>query len=539
MTLRLRLLLVLVGIVAAGLVVADVAIYNQLASYLYSRTNQQLADSAQSVYTGLNRCLGPGGAGGGGPEGCVQYFHFGAGSTLPAGTYVQLLDSTGNTLVSGFPLTNNSTSAAPSLPSSLPGSTSTSTSTQYFSAASVNHSVQYEVLAEPVNGGGTLVLAFPTTDLSGTLSELVWLEGIITVAVVVVLGAMAWWIVRRGLRPLDEMAETAGAIAQGDLTRRVPVDDGNTEVGQLGIALNTMLGNIEHAFDARAASEERLRRFLADASHELRTPLTSIRGYAEMFDRGARDRPEDLATAMRHIRTEADRMSELVSDLLLLARLDRERPLEHEQLDLGHVVGAAVDAARVSAPERTITFDDAGDVPVEGDASRLRQVADNLLANAERHTPPGTPISVQVRLDGPSAVLEVQDQGPGIPAEEQERIFEPFHRADASRTRTTGGMGLGLAIVAAITRAHGGTVGVESNGAGGSTFWVRLPVATLAAAEYPPPEYPPPAYPPPVGVPTSFWQGGPAGHVDGGGDNGAGDRSSEPLTPAEEGGAER
>jgi len=542
MTLRLRLLLVLVGIVAAGLVVADVVIYNQLGSFLNGRTDQELSQSAQTVANGLDRCLSGPGSLGGGPFDCSQYFRFGPGSTLPVGTYVKLLDGNGTVVIGGFLTPNTPTSATPALPGQLPGSTSQSTSAEYFSAQSPGgNAVNYRCLAEPVTvndsggtSGGTLVVAFPTTDIAGTLGRLEWIEGIVTLAVLFALGSLAWWIVRRGLRPLDQMTETAGAIAQGDLTRRVPVDDGNTEVGQLGIALNTMLGNIEHAFDARAASEERLRRFLADASHELRTPLTSIRGYAEMFDRGARDRPEDLATAMRHIRSEADRMSELVSDLLLLARLDRERPLEHEQLDLGHVVGAAVDAARVSAPERTITFVDPGNVPVEGDASRLRQVADNLLANAERHTPPGTPISVRVRLDGSSAVLEVQDQGPGIPAEEQERIFEPFHRADASRTRTTGGMGLGLAIVAAITRAHGGTVGVESNGAEGSTFWVRLPVATLAPAQYPPPDYPPA-----VAVPPSFWPDAPGGHVDGGGDNGAGDRSSEPLTPAEEGGAER
>jgi two-component system OmpR family sensor kinase len=547
MTLRLRLLLVLVGIVAAGLVVADVVIYNQLGSFLNGRTDQELSQSAQTVANGLDRCLSEPGPLGAGPFDCNQYFRFGPGSTLPVGTYVKLLDGSGNVVIGGFLTPNTPTSATPALPGQLPGSTSQSTSAEYFSAQSLGgNALRYRCLAEAVSlngGGGTLVVAFPTTDIAGTLGRLEWIEGIVTLAVLLALGSLAWWIVRRGLRPLDQMAETAGAIAQGDLTRRVPVDDGNTEVGQLGIALNTMLGNIEHAFDARAASEERLRRFLADASHELRTPLTSIRGYAEMFDRGARDRPQDLATAMRHIRTEADRMSELVSDLLLLARLDRERPLEHERLDLSHVVGAAVDAARVSAPERAISFADPGDVPVEGDASRLRQVADNLLANAERHTPPGTPISVRLGLDGPSAVLEVQDQGPGIAAQEQERIFEPFHRADASRTRSTGGMGLGLAIVAAITRAHGGTVGVESNGAGGSTFWVRLPVATLNAAPYPPPEhvppaYPPPAYPPPVAVPPSFWPDGPAGHVGEGGDNGAGDRSSEPLAPAEEGGAE-
>jgi two-component system OmpR family sensor kinase len=506
MTLRLRLLLVLVGIVAAGLVVADVVTYNQLGSFLYSRTDQQLSDSAPSVYTGLIRCLGPGGPGGGGPEACAQYFHFGAGSTLPAGTYVELLDPAGNPLVTGFPLTNNSQGAVPTLPDALPGSASNSTTAHFFSATSADRTLRYEVLAQPMPGGVTLVLAFPVTDIASTLRHLAWIEGLVTAAVLVVLGTLAWWIVRRGLRPLDEMTDTAGAIAQGDLTRRVPVEAGRTEVGRLGTALNTMLGNIEEAFAAQAASEERLRRFLADASHELRTPLTSIRGYAEMFDRGARDRPEDLATSMRHIRAEADRMSDLVTDLLLLARLDRERPLEHERLDLGKVVGEAVGAARVSCPDRTISFAHPEGAVVEGDASRLRQVADNLLTNAARHTPAGTPVHVRVRLEGPSAVLEVQDHGPGIPADEQARIFEPFHRADASRARTTGGVGLGLAIVAAITRAHGGTVGVESNGSGGSTFWVRLPVAGAAGdgqAPGPPlgPDRLPPPYPPPVEPP--------------------------------------
>ncbi|MHB8330118.1 MAG: sensor histidine kinase, partial [Acidimicrobiales bacterium] len=297
-------------------------------------------------------------------------------------------------------------------------------------------------------------------------------------------GALAWWIVRRGLRPLDDMAATAGAIAAGDLSRRVPDAGGRSEVGRLGVALNAMLGDIERAFAARAASEDRLRRFLADASHELRTPLTSIRGYAEIFDRGARDRPEDLATSMRHIRAEADRMSELVNDLLLLARLDRERPLQREQLDLTEVVGAAVDAARVSSPDRSIAMHAPAPVPVVGDASRLRQVADNLLANAARHTPPGTPVEVLVEVraevDGPGALLEIRDHGPGIEAAQQAHIFEPFHRADPSRARATGGVGLGLAIVSAIARAHHGDVGVRSNGSG-ATFWVRLPLLAEAS----------------------------------------------------------
>jgi two-component system OmpR family sensor kinase len=259
-------------------------------------------------------------------------------------------------------------------------------------------------------------------------------------------------------------------------------------VGRLGVALNTMLSEIEVAFAARAASEERLRRFLADASHELRTPLTSIRGYAEIFDRGARDRPEDLATSMRHIHAEANRMSVLVDDLLLLARLDRERPLAHEQVELTGVVAAAVDAARVKAPERTVSFAPAVPVIVTGDASRLRQVVDNLMANALNHTPEATPIVVDVTTDGTTALLTVADRGPGIDPADRDHIFEPFHRADPSRARATGGVGLGLAIVSAIATAHNGTVGVDSEPGAGATFWVRLP---LVPVDVPPPVGPP------------------------------------------------
>jgi two-component system OmpR family sensor kinase len=481
MTLRLRLLLVLVGVVAAGLLAADVVIYNQLGSFLYSRTDQELADSAQTVASGLSRCVnGPAPFGGGGPDGCYQYFRFGPGSTLPLGTYVRLVDGGGNVLVAGFLTDTTPSAAAPAVPARLPGSTSASTALEYFSTAGAGPgAVHYRALAEPVNGGGTLVIAFPTTDIVGTLGRLWWIEAFVTLAVLVVLASLAWWIVRRGLRPLDEMTETAAAIAEGDLTRRVPDSGEHNEVGRLGTALNRMLGNIERAFAARAASEDRLRRFLADASHELRTPLTSIRGYAEMFDRGTRDRPEDLAVSMRHIRDEADRMSALVDDLLLLARLGVERPLERQRLDLGLVADQAVRAAHVAAPERPITFAGNGPVPVDGDAGRLRQVADNLLANALRHTPAGSPVEVRVRSDRDGALLEVEDHGPGVAPEDRERIFEPFNRADASRARTTGGVGLGLAIVAAITRAHGGTAGVRSNG-GGATFWVRLPLAPAA-----------------------------------------------------------
>jgi two-component system OmpR family sensor kinase len=528
MTLRLRLLLVLVGVVAVGLLVADVVTYNQLDSFLYSRVDQELADSSTVVYNALARCLGAGPLSGN-PAACGQYLRLGNG-TLPPGTWGALLDGNGN-LVGGTGVFFGSAqdTPVPNLPADLPNSASGAGSGVYFSAQSAGpQRIHYQVLAVAVPGG-TLVVAAPTTEIVGTLRHLVWIETLVTLGVLGTLGTLSWWIVRRGLRPLDDMADTALAIAEGDLSRRVPDDGTETEVGRLGAALNTMLGNIEAAFAARSASEERLRRFLADASHELRTPLTSIRGYAEMFDRGAREHPEDLATSMFHIRREADRMSELVDDLLLLARLDRERPLDLERIDLGDVVRQSVEAAQVSAPGRAITLTEADSVVVDGDAGRLRQVLDNLLANAVRHTPGATAVEVRLRAEGPSALVEVQDHGPGVAPEDRQRIFEPFHRADASRARATGGMGLGLAIVAAITRAHGGSVGVRAGHDGGAVFWVRLPLARplhppALSGPPPPPAGQPPSAPVPSTVPSAAPPPWPAPAP-------AGDASPSPARP--------
>jgi two-component system OmpR family sensor kinase len=292
--------------------------------------------------------------------------------------------------------------------------------------------------------------------------------------VLLVLGSVAWAVVRVGLLPLDRMGHTAGAIAGGDLSHRVESTDPRTEVGRLGIALNAMLDRLEHAFTQREASENKLRRFLADASHELRTPLTSIRGYAELFRRGAEARPEDLARSMAAIEAEAARMGVLVDDLLLLARLDQGRPLEREPVDLGAVAAEAVEAARAIEPGRDVTLDVGGDATIEGDRGRLRQVVDNLLENARVHTPPGTPAHVRVDRDDSHVVLAVADEGPGLSAEARSRVFERFYRDDGARSRETGGAGLGLAIVAAIAEAHGGGVRVVE-GDPGATFEVRLP----------------------------------------------------------------
>ena len=282
---------------------------------------------------------------------------------------------------------------------------------------------------------------------------------------------------RVGLRPLGRIEQTAAAIAGGDLSQRVENDDPRTEVGRLGGALNTMLGQIEEAFDERTASEQRLRRFVADASHELRTPLAAVRAYAELFDRGARERPDDLERAMTGIQRESRRMGLLVDDLLLLARLDQGRPLERKPVELGASRADAVEAARTLDPGREIELDAPQPVEVEGDRERLRQVLDNLLANVRAHTPAGSAAAVRVLAEGEQAVIEVADTGPGLSEAQLEHAFERFYRGDASRSRDAGGAGLGLAITAAIAESHGGTAAVVNEGRdGGSGLTVRVTI---------------------------------------------------------------
>ena len=398
---------------------------------------------------------------------------------VPPGTFGEIFDSNGSVI--GQPVVFGVTEARGP---KLPGDLVHRDVPEYFTTGSVDgSSLQYRVYVQHgqlVTGPfssepGTVVVAVPLTELGHTLGRLLWVEALVTLLVLLGLGSLSWWLVRRGLRPLEEIGTTAGAIAAGDLSQRVPDEDSRTEVGRLGLALNAMLAQIEEAFAERKASEERLRRFLADASHELRTPLTSIRGYAELFRRGADRREEDLAKSMRRIEDESARMGIMVEDLLLLARLDRDRPLQLAPVDLAELAADAVHDARAASPDREITLDAGQPVVVQGDEARLRQVAANLLANAADHTPAGTPVTVRAAAENGNAILQVADRGPGLSAEEAERAFEPFYRADPSRDRTTGGAGLGLAIVAAIAAAHGGSVEVEPTAGGGATFRVLLP----------------------------------------------------------------
>ncbi|HXW36047.1 MAG TPA: HAMP domain-containing sensor histidine kinase, partial [Acidimicrobiales bacterium] len=478
MTLRLRLILVLIGVVAVGLIAAAVATYALLSSFLLGRFDSELYQAVPPLTRAIEAQIQ------GGPFGFGPVPNFGGaqgGVLVEPGTFGEIVDPSGTVLWRGFVVSEG---PIPNLPTPLPQSKRPGQSVYFSVSSSGSSPVEYRAVAVSLgDGAGTIVAAIPLTNVHQTLSRLVLTEVLVGIVVLGGLAFVAWWLVRRELRPLDTMAATAGAIAAGDLTMRVtPAGDG-TEVGELGSALNKMLEEIEGAFDARAASEERLRRFLADASHELRTPLTSIRGYAEMFDRGAKDRPEDLATSMRHIRNETARMSVMVEDLLLLARLGHERPIAHENVDLTDVVASSVDAALAIDPERSVTLQSVPDAPVVGDADRLRQMVDNLLTNAMTHTPPATPVEVRLLTDGDTAVLEVQDHGTGIAPEDRPRIFEPFFRSDASRARATGGAGLGLSIVSSIVVAHGGEVGVGEGMDGGAIFQVRLPLGELPSPE--------------------------------------------------------
>ena len=482
MSLRLRLALIVVGLVAVGLIVSDVAMYTSLRAFLLTRVDQQLQQAVGPVSRQLQSpsSVGATGGGQGTAQGQTQPAPSPPGepALLPPGTYGELRDSSGKVLDSAQ-FTYGSTSAStPSLPTTLPvGTSSPATSPTFTVPASGTTGGSYRAIAVPsLIGGGTIVVAIPLTEVSQTLRRLVWIELPVTLGVLLGLAALSWWVVRRGLRPLERMGTTAAAIAEGDLARRVDAADPRTEVGRLGVALNAMLAQIERAFAERLASEERLRRFLADASHELRTPLTSIRGYAELFRRGAGQRPEDLAASMRRIEQESARMGVLVEDMLLLARLDQPRPLETAPVDLAGIAADAVRDARAADPSRPIMLVPSDPLIVSGDEGRLRQVASNLLTNALTHTPAGSPVEVAVEQRAGAAVLSVADRGAGLSPEETGRVFEPFYRADPARSRDSGGTGLGLSIVAAIAAAHGGSVEVARRQDGGTVFRVVLPL---------------------------------------------------------------
>ena len=462
MSLRTRLLLAVLACVATGLLVAGLITYYSLRGFLLERVDAQLRDARVPIAMALTDGS-PGGFGGGPDQ-----------PNLPPGTYGQLRDGAGNVLNAiQFTYTGDS-EPTPVLPDPLP--TPSQGNRVIFHTDSTAGGPGFRVLAETAPSGGQLLIAaIPLTETQQTLAQLLTIEIVVSLVVLGALAAAAWWLIKRDLRPLETMAVTADAIAAGDLTRRVQPAEPRTEVGRLGLSLNTMLNRIEEAFAERAATEEKLRRFLADASHELRTPLTSIRGYSEVFER-AKDDPENLDLAMRRIEEESSRMGAMVEELLVLARLGEGRPPERAAVDLARVVADGVSDARAGAPARDIVVESVATAEVLGDDHQFRQVVANLLNNALRHTPPEAQIRVTLAVADGRARLSVADDGPGLEPDAAARVFEPFYRADESRARETGGAGLGLAIVAAIVEAHDGAVTLDTTPGAGATFTVTLPL---------------------------------------------------------------
>ncbi len=476
MSLKLRLIAVLCAFVVLALAVTDAVTYTSFRRYAIGQLDGQLFRSANLVTNSLVR----GQYNDGQPSP--------ASEAITPGTVAAVLTAGGEQIQPWQLLpTSSSQPEPPVISSSLASLAAAGTSPIYATVPGTGSVHSYRVLVAPlfsITGakvGDVLVEAVPLTTTDDSLHHLLALEFLVSIAVLIALAAGAWLIIRLSLRPLQKMADTAGEIAAGDLSRRVEETDDRTEVGQLGNALNIMLGRIETAFREREASEARLRRFVADASHELRTPLTSIRGYAELFQHGLAERPADLDRAMRRIDSESTRMAGLVDDLLLLARLDQGRPLEREPVDLAVLAEDAAQDARVVDPTRMVTCDVLGPCPMIGDEGRLRQLLGNLVSNALAYAPAGSPIEIITRLEPaedlvPARVrITVVDHGPGITPSAAPHVFERFWRSDPARVHAKGGAGLGLSIVAAIADAHGGRVTLSETSGGGATFSVELP----------------------------------------------------------------
>jgi two-component system, OmpR family, sensor kinase len=478
-SLRARVLASVLVLAAVGMIAVAAVTYAEQRSFLYSR----LDDQARSALPYMSRLLDskgfgvPAGAqpgdedpghgfGGGGPP----------GFNAPPGTFGQRRDATGEVIGQESFNYGQSSASEPKLPAHL----ALNTFTTVDSVSSDGPRYRVYARQDPEDSGITVV-AVPLGETDQTLHRLLLVEALVIAVALIALGASAFFVVRLGLRPLSRIEVTAGQIAAGDLSRRVSPATPKTEVGRLGLALNAMLERLEHAFAARTASEERLRQFLADASHELRTPLASIRGYAELFRLGAVREPDEVAKAMRRIEDESGRMGVLVEDLLALARLDEHPDREPQAVDVAALAREAVQDARARAPEREIAIGAADDASVSGDPLQLRQVFANLLGNAIVHTPAGTPIEVAVTAAPETVTVSVTDHGPGIAAEEHERLFDRFWRREGGRERGRAGAGLGLAIVQGVVLAHHGSIDVRDVPGGGASFVVTLPAQAAAA----------------------------------------------------------
>jgi len=479
-SLRARVLASVLVLAAAGLVALAAVTYAEQSSFLYGRIDQELRGAGPALSQALDhagfRPTEPGGLSGGSNSPSEENEPSRRGGpgrpnlNLPPGTYGQRRDASGKVLGHVLITYGQSAPAAPRIPTKVPIN-------KLFTVGSVGSSgMRYRAFAthDPEDSGVTIV-AVPLRDVDQTLNRLLLVEALVIAGVLLALGLSAFFVVRLGLRPLTRMEVTAGEIAAGQLSRRVSPATPRTEVGRLGLALNAMLERLEQAFAQRKASEERLRRFLADASHELRTPLASIRGYAELFRMGATRNEAETQTAMRRIEDESKRMGALVEDLLTLARLDEAPAMSRAPVDLAVLARDAVEDAHAMAPQRPIDLHAPDPAIVSGDSHRLRQVLANLLRNALVHTPDGTPIEVSLEQDEQSVSVSVRDHGPGLPDSSPQLLFDRFWRAEGGRERGKAGAGLGLSIVGSVVDAHGGRVSASNAEGGGALFTVLLP----------------------------------------------------------------
>jgi two-component system OmpR family sensor kinase len=482
----LRLITTVLALSIVALTIMGVFGARLLRGYLVERVDDQLVEAAGQARDVFN--------------GALENDPMSDERRLPSQYHFTLQDDAGATV--GETPSKLFDAPPPDLPALTPADAADRGGHPFTVEATRGHGSWRAVAVPFASGSGTIVTAASLGDVDATVHKLSTINLLVGGAVIAGLALAAYTMVRTALRPLTKIEQTAAAIAGGDLSRRVDDDDPNTEVGRLGLALNTMLEQIETAFHARQASEatarrseQKMRRFVADASHELRTPLTSIRGFAELHRQGAVTDPAEVSRLLNRIEDEAKRMGLLVDDLLLLARLDQQRPFEHGPVDLRTLATDAVEAARATAPDRDISLDlpmdddDAdGGLVVAGDEPRLRQVLSNLLDNALAYSPADAPITVlggRTRRDGRDlAFVQVRDRGPGMIPEQAERVFERFYRTDRARSRAQGGTGLGLSIVAAITAAHGGTVELDTAPGEGATFRVLLPRLTETPATH-------------------------------------------------------
>ena len=482
MRLRRRLLVSMIALVAVGLAAVDIITLTSLHSYLYGRVDDQLAAASHQMANYVLRS----------EDRNFAVTPRSIGTHVGPDIYVELIDPSNHVIVARPSDTQANVDPTPVIPATLPIRPDTDARTPSRparaygpSSGSVTvgsvggHGPRYRLQATSLPGK-TLVVATSLTTVNATLSSLRTIELAVSLGLLVALLVLMTLLIRQGLRPLEDMAKEADAIATGDLTRRVQPTEGDGEIARLGRALNGMLSQIETAFAQRARSEDRLRSFLADVSHELRTPLTSIRGYAELLRKDALGDAEARDRALSRIEKEAARMGSLVGDLAVLARQGEGPEPARYRVDLAAVAAEAVADARTIDATRSIELSAPTEVPVSGDDARLEQMVHNLLGNALAHTPRGTPVEVGVAVRGDQAVLEVRDRGPGMSPDQALHAFDRFYRGNGDRL--DGGSGLGLFIVATLAHTFGGSASVDTEIGLGSTFQVALPLYPSGAA---------------------------------------------------------